>query len=107
LGEAAEKLQGAAGRVKDPVAAFLLRLAAGNLDAQKDNITKFVTGAMEDLLRGKRLDPAKVRKLPLHERGPLLAAAAIREVDRRKQADLLLTELGAALAAILKGVLKA
>lgn len=100
----ADKLAELASEEDDAVKTFILGRIALGVEQHGASAVGLARVQFEALLNGKHLDPVAVRQLPLHERGPLLAASLRRDLDAKAVADAVLLDIGDALGTILRGL---
>ena len=93
-----------AGEADDPVAAFVLTSCANMLRKHGIEGLGMARAQLDALLDGDNLDPTELRKLPLSERAPLLAAATQREINARKVGDEALAAVGSVLGKLVEGL---
>ena len=102
--EAADAITGKAAEEDDPVASFVLQSAAALLSQHGLAGLGMARDKLESVLNGDELDPVELRKLPLYQRAPLLAAATEREISARKTGDAALAAIGAVLGKLVAGL---
>ena len=98
----AEVLAEKASEVTDPVATFLLNRVAGLVEAHGEDAVDLARTQFFTLVNRGKLDPAAIRKLPLHERGPLIAASLQKEYDAQAVANAVLVDVGTAFAVLFR-----
>ena len=104
INEAVDAISDEAAATDDPVAAFVLSAAAGLLSQHGLAGLGMARDKLESVLNGDELDPVALRKLPLYQRAPLLAAATEREISARKTGDAALDAVGDVLGKLVKGL---
>ena len=102
--QAADAIADAAGELDDPVAAFVLGSAAQMLSKHGIEGLGMARVQLDALLDGDNLDPVALRKLPLSQRAPLLAAATQREINARKVGDEALAAVGSVIGKLVEGM---
>jgi hypothetical protein len=104
INEASDAISDKAATLDDPVQAFVLDAAAALLSKHGIEGISLARTQFEALLAGDELDPVELRKLPLYQRAPLLAAATEREISARKTGDAALAAVGNVLGKLIKGL---
>ena len=104
INEAADAIADKAEETDDPVAAFILSSASALLSQHGIEGLGMARAKLESVLNGDELDPVELRKLPLYQRAPLLAAATEREISARKAGDAALAAVGDVLGKLVKGL---
>lgn len=107
LKEAGEKLRDAAGKIDDPLQAYLVRYLGNAVKEQGVEGLRLGRQHLASLLDSNgRLIPEKIRGLPLSERGPLIAIAERQEIDAKKRGDAALTMVGEFFGRLVSGLAK-
>ena len=104
INEAAEAIMEEAVKTDDPVASFILSAASQLLSQHGIAGLGMARAKLESVLDGDELDPVELRKLPLYQRAPLLAAATEREISARKAGDAALAAVGNVIGKLAKGL---
>ncbi len=92
-----------ASEADDPILAFVLSSASQLLSQHGIEGLAMARAQLESVLDGDDLDPVELRKLPLYQRAPLLAAATEREISARKTGDAALASVGAVFGKLVAG----
>ena len=103
INEAADAIAEKAGESDDPILSFVLSSASSLLSEHGIAGLGMARAKLESVLDGDDLDPVELRKLPLYQRAPLLAAATEREISARKTGDAALASVGAVFGKLVAG----
>ncbi len=104
INEVSDLIADKAEDLDDPVQAFVLNSAAQLLSKHGVEGLALARTQFDALLDGDNIDPEALRKLPLYQRAPLLAAATEREISARKTGDAALAAVGSVLGKLVAGL---